>query len=99
MSLVIDGEAGTITVPSATLTSLVTLAVERVDGIRVRRGRRHVEVEIADGRAQVTLELAARYGEILPELARQVQEQVTDALTTMCGVVVETVDVEVEEIE
>jgi uncharacterized alkaline shock family protein YloU len=99
MSLVIEGEAGTSTVPSATLTSLVTLAVEGVDGARVRRGRRHAEVEIADGRARVTLELAARYGEILPQLARQVQEQVTDVLATMCGLVVEAVDVEVEEVE
>jgi len=99
MSLVIEGDAGTITVPSATLTSLVTLAVEGVDGARVRRGRSHAEVEIADGRARVTLELVARYGEILPQLARQVQEQVTDVLATMCGLVVETVDVEVEEVE
>lgn len=99
MSFVVDGERGTITVPAATLAALVTSAVERVDGARVRRRRRHVEVEIAGGRARVSLELVARYGEILPELARQVQEEVTDALTTMCGVVVDAVDVEVEEVE
>jgi len=99
MSLVIEGEAGTITVPSATLTSLVTLAVEGGDGARVRRGRRHAEGEIADGHARVTLELVARHGEILPQLARQVQEQATDVLATMCGLVVEAVDVEVEEVE
>ena len=48
---------------------------------------------------RATLELVARYGDVLPLLARQVQEEVTDVLTTMCGVVVEAVDVEVEEIE
>jgi len=99
VSYVVDGERGTITVPAATLAELVTSAVERVDGVRVRRRRRHVEVEIAGGRARVSLELVARYGEVLPELARHVQEEVTDALTTMCGVVVDAVDVEVEEIE
>ena len=99
MSLVVEGERGTITVTSATLASLVTQAVERVDGARVRRGRRGIDVEVDGGRARVTLDLAARYGEILPELARHVQEEVTDALATMCGVVVDAVDVEVEEIE
>ena len=99
MSVVMEGEAGTITVPTATVTSLVTRAAEHVDGARIRRGRRHVEVEIADARVHVTLELVARYGEILPEVARQVQDRVTDALTTMCGLVVEAVDVEIGEIE
>jgi len=99
VSLVVEGERGTITVTSATLASLVTQAVERVDGARVRRGRRGIDVEVDGGRARVTLDLAARYGEVLPELARHAQEEVTDALATMCGVVVDAVDVEVEEIE
>ncbi|MFY9579891.1 MAG: Asp23/Gls24 family envelope stress response protein [Gaiellaceae bacterium] len=71
MSVVIDGERGTITIPAGALASLVTAAVE----------------------------LVARYGTILPEVAREVQEQVTDALTTMCGMVVDAVDIEVEEVE
>ena len=99
MSVVIDAVRGTVTIPAGTLASLVTAAVERVDGARVRRGRRHLDVEVEDGHARVAVELVARYGTILPEVARAVQEQVTDALTTMCGLVVDAVDVEVEEIE
>ena len=99
MSLVVEAERGAITVPDATLASLVVHASERVDGARLRRGRGHLDIEIANGRARVALELVARYGEVLPELARHVQEEVTDALTTMCGVVVESVDVDVEEVE
>jgi uncharacterized alkaline shock family protein YloU len=99
VSVVVAGEHGTITVPAATLVALVVRAAERVDGARVRRGRRHVEVSISDGRAQVALDVVARYGTILPELARNVQEEVTDALATMCGVIVDAVDVEVEEVE
>ena len=99
MSFVIEGDGGTITVPAATLATLVIRAAERADGARVRRGREHLDVEIADGRMRATLELVARDGDVLPLLARQVQEEVTDVLTTMCGVVVEAVDVEVEEIE
>ena len=99
MSVVIDAERGTVTIPAGTLASLVTAAVERVDGARVRRGRRHLDVEVQGGRARVAVELVARYGSILPEVAREVQEQVTDALTTMCGMVVDAVDIEVEEVE
>jgi len=99
VSLVVEAEHGTVTVPDATLASLVARAAERVDGARVRRGRRGVDIAVADNRAQVTVDLVARYGEVLPELARSVQEEVTDALATMCGVVVEAVDVEVEEVE
>jgi uncharacterized alkaline shock family protein YloU len=99
VSVVINGDRGTITIPAGTLASLVTAAAERVDGARVRRGRRHLDVEVEDGHARVAVELVARYGTILPEVAREVQEQVTDALTTMCGMVVDAVDVEVEEVE
>jgi len=45
------------------------------------------------------LELSARYGLVLPDVAREVQERVTDALVTMCGVGVGSVDVSVEEVE
>ena len=99
MSVVIDGERGTITITAGTLASLVTAAAESVDGARIRRGRRHLDVEVEGGRARVAVELVARYGTILPDVARGIQEQVTDALTTMCGLVVDAVDVEVEEVE
>jgi uncharacterized alkaline shock family protein YloU len=99
MTLVLEGPYGTVTVPAPTLTSLVVQATESVDGIRIRRARRHVEVALIDGHARVSLEVVARYGEVLPELARSVQERVTDALTTMCGVIVESVDIEMGEIE
>jgi uncharacterized alkaline shock family protein YloU len=98
MSFVADGPRGTVTIPDATLSALITRAAELVDGARVRR-RRRVEVELANARAHVTIELAARYGTVLPELARAVQQEVRDALETMCGVEVAAVDVAVEEVE
>jgi uncharacterized alkaline shock family protein YloU len=65
----------------------------------VRRPRRGLEIELADGHARVELELAARIGLVLPDVAREVQERVTGALETMCGLVVDAVDVSVEELE
>jgi uncharacterized alkaline shock family protein YloU len=99
MSFVVDEPQGSITVTPSALAGLVASAAETVEGAHVRRGRRRLDVDLGEGTARVRLELAARYGVVLPELARNVQEQVADALATMCLVEVEAVDVSVEEIE
>jgi uncharacterized alkaline shock family protein YloU len=98
MSYVVDGERGSITVTPAALAGLVMDAAAAVDGAEVRRGRRRLEVDVADGRARVRIELSARYGVVLPELARTVQEHVAAALSSMCRVEVDAVDVSVEEV-
>jgi uncharacterized alkaline shock family protein YloU len=99
MSYVVDATHGTITVTPSALAELVARAVEAVEGAQVRRGRRRLDIEISDGTARVRLELTARYGAVLPELARDVQQQVADALASMCRVDVQAVDVSVEEVE
>lgn len=96
--LVITEPEGAISVPAATLARIVVRAAELVEGARVRRPRRGVDVEVAGGRATVTLRVAARYGSILPQLAEEVQQQVADALGQMCGVEVGSVDVAIEEL-
>jgi uncharacterized alkaline shock family protein YloU len=99
LSYVLSQPQGTITVSSSALADLVTSAAEAVDGAHVRRGRRRLEVDVSDGSARVRLELTARYGLLLPDLARDVQGRVAEALTKMCSLDVEAVDVSVEEIE
>jgi uncharacterized alkaline shock family protein YloU len=96
MSYVVPEDRGSITVTASALTELVVRAAESVGGAEVRRGRRRLDIEVADGHAQVRLELSARYGVVLPALARQVQERVADAVAAMCGVEVDAVDVSVE---
>jgi uncharacterized alkaline shock family protein YloU len=81
------------------LTQIVVRAAEAVEGARVRRPRRKVDVEIEHGRARVDLELTVAYGKVLPDVARDVQRGVVDALTRMCDVTVDAVDVSVEELE
>jgi uncharacterized alkaline shock family protein YloU len=93
------GPGGTITITPAALTNVVVQAAELADGARVRRPRRGLEIAIEDGRVRVALELAARLGVVLPELAREVQERVADALEGMCGLVVDAVDVSVDELD
>ena len=87
-----------VKVTEGALTQIVLRAVEAVDGVRVRRPRRKVDVEIEDGRARVDLELAVAYGRVLPDVARAVQREVADALTRMCDVTVDGVDVSIEEL-
>jgi uncharacterized alkaline shock family protein YloU len=99
MNLVLPEPEGTITVTPSALAGLVIQAAEAVDGVQVRRGRRRLDIDVTPGEARVRLELSARYGLVLPEVARDVQERVADALATMCAVRIGSVDVSVEEVE
>jgi uncharacterized alkaline shock family protein YloU len=96
--LVFRGPDGTVTVTAGALTELVARAARSVDGARVRRPKRSIEIQHESGRASVELELGARYGVALPELARTVQERVAGALAQVSGLEVERVDVVLEEV-
>jgi uncharacterized alkaline shock family protein YloU len=95
----IAAQGGTIRIEADALAGLVVAAAELVDGARVRRPRRGLDVEVDGGRARVSVELAARYGTVLPELAAAVQRSVAAALTGSAGLTVESVDVAIEELE
>lgn len=97
MTIAVVSDEGTVTVTDAALNQIVVQAAETTSGTRVRR-RRHVEVAIAETGTRVQLELAVAYGMVLPDVARDVQERVTAALGTMCGVTVTAVDVTIEEL-
>jgi uncharacterized alkaline shock family protein YloU len=87
-----------VKVTDGALTQIVIRAAEMTEGVRVRRPRRKVAIEIEGGHARATLELTVAYGRVLPEVARDVQREVADALSRMCGVSVDAVDVSVEEL-
>ena len=96
---VLQEDGGSIDVTAGALAQIVQRAVESVEGAHVRRPRRGLDLRLEDGRARVELELAAPYGIVLPDLARDVQERVADALTTMVDLDVEAIDVSIEELE
>jgi uncharacterized alkaline shock family protein YloU len=96
--LVFRGPEGTVTVTAGALTELVARAARSVEGARVRRPKRSIEIRHDDRRASVTLELGASYGVALPELARAVQERVAESLGQVSGLRIERVDVTLEEI-
>jgi uncharacterized alkaline shock family protein YloU len=96
---VLQEPGGTITVSPAALSQVVVGAAESVEGARVRRPRRGLELEVDDGRARVSLELAVRYGLVLPDVAGLVQRRVHEQLGRMCGLATSAVDVSVEELD
>ena len=96
--LVVAGHDGTITVAPAALERLVVRAVESVEGARVRRPKRSVEIAHGDGRATVSFELAVGHDVPAPELARAVQARVAEAVASTSGLEIERVDVTVMEI-
>ena len=96
--LVFRGPEGSITVTAGALTRLVAHAAQGVDGARVRRPKRAVEVTWGEGTASIAVELSARHGVPLPGLAHAVQERVTDAVARVSGLEVDRVDVEIDEV-
>jgi uncharacterized alkaline shock family protein YloU len=87
-----------VRITDTALSQIVTTAAESVDGARVRRPKRRVEIAVADGSARVELELIAPFGAPLQELGGAVQERVAAALRTMCGLEPAAIDVSVEEL-
>jgi len=88
-----------VKVTDGALTQIVVRAVEGVEGVRVRRPRRKIGIVVDQGHVRVDLELAVEYGKVLPEVARDVQREVADALGRMCDFTVDAVDIAVEELE
>jgi uncharacterized alkaline shock family protein YloU len=96
--VLVQEEGGSVRVSEAALSEIVRQAVESVDGARLRKRRRRLGVELEDGRARAELQLVVEYGRVLPEVSAAVQERVAEALSRMCDVEVEAVDVTVEEL-
>jgi len=88
-----------VKVTDGALTQIVVRAAEGVAGVRVRRPRRKAAIEVEGTRARVDLSLAIAYGKVLPDVARDVQREVADALERMCGLAVDVIDVSVEELD
>lgn len=94
----IRGPHGSIRIEGDALSTLVITAAERVEGARVRRPRRGLDVSVAGGTARVELELAAPYGAVLPSVARDVQTNVAAALLDSAGLAA-AVDITIEELD
>jgi hypothetical protein len=96
-ALVFEEEAGRIIVPSQTLATIVSTAVERA-GARVRRyPRRSISFDLSAEGAHVLVGIVAPGDAVFPALAAQVQSSVHETLAQMCQIEHLSVDVTVEE--
>jgi uncharacterized alkaline shock family protein YloU len=93
MTHVVTTAAGTIAVPDGVLLDIAVRAAESRGGVRVRR-RRAIDLEAGI----VRLSVAALRGEPVLEVAERAQEDVAEALWTMCALEAR-VDVHVGELQ
>ena len=97
-ALIFEEEAGRIIVPSQTLATIVSVAVDRA-GARVRRyPRRSVSVDLSGEGTRILVGVIAPSGAVLPELTTRVQSSVHETVALMCELERLSVDVTVEEI-
>ena len=88
---------GTITLDPKALEQLVRHAAEGVDGARVIRSGRGLDIAVGeDGAATAAVVLTAPRGAVLPELGRHVQARIYEALADMLDAPPARVDVTVE---
>jgi uncharacterized alkaline shock family protein YloU len=95
---VLESESGTITITAGALGNVVVGAAELVGGVRVRRPKRALEIAVEGDHARVSLELAVERGQPIHDLARDVQHAVARALTDVCGLEADAVDIAIEEL-
>lgn len=93
------------------LYGIVQLALEEVDGVRPiqpparvgeflgGRRSRGISVEREGGDVWVDLTLAVEYGKVIPKVSVAVQRAVREAVASMTGLAVASVNVAVEEVE
>ena len=91
MRTLVDGTR----ITDAALTQIVVRAAEAVEGVKVKRPRRRLDIDLAAGDARVGLDVTVAYGHVLPDAARAVQERVADALGTMLDVHIRSIDITV----
>ena len=97
-ALVFEEEAGRIIVPSQTLATIVSTAVERA-GARVRRyPRRSISFDLSGDGARVLVGIVAPSDAVFPALTTKVQSSVHETLAHMCELDRLSVDVTVEEV-
>jgi uncharacterized alkaline shock family protein YloU len=87
-----------VKVTDSALAQIVIRAAETVEGVRVKRPRRQLEIDVGGGEVRVVVDVTVEYGHVLPDAAQAVQRRVADALGTMCGLTVRSVDVNVEDV-
>ncbi|HIC95639.1 TPA: Asp23/Gls24 family envelope stress response protein [Candidatus Bipolaricaulota bacterium] len=104
---------GKITISEEVITAIAELAVAEVKGLGEMRGSladqvarifggrgKGVETKLEDdNKVRFSLRVSLQYGQPIPEVARQIQERVSQRVKEMTGLEVSAVDVYIQEIQ
>ncbi len=107
-----DDEAlGTITVAMEVVSTIASMAVEEIKGVRStytsfaggiaerlgsKKNTKGVKIEMKDSSVCADLYIIVDYGIKIPELAWEIQENVKSNIETMTGLTVEKVNIHIE---
>lgn len=92
----IEGVAGMAgTNNSASLADILTRRMSGMAG-NSKNLTKGVKVEVVDGKVNVDVNFIVEYGTPVPEVAKNIQENVKKAIETMSGLNVENIDVHVQ---
>lgn len=83
--VVVEGRRGRIELTGAALASLVVRAAESVPGVRVRRPRRGLDIEVEGQRVTVGIVLGGPLHGVLPDVGEQVQRAIAAAVRASAG--------------
>lgn len=89
----IEGVAGMA--GNNTSNSLADILTRRVNNA-TKNLTKGVKVEVLDGKVKVDVNFVVEYGSPVPEVAKNIQENVKKAIETMSGLIVEEIDVHVQ---
>ena len=89
-------ENGTVNINEDVLLTVAAAAVKDVEGVvSVRSDRKSIRVILGEEKVAVDCGLVVLYGHSVVEIARNVQDAVTNAIESMTGLTVSRVDVNV----
>jgi uncharacterized alkaline shock family protein YloU len=97
-----------ITIAPGVVETIVALAASQVEGVASVRGRSplrkkeaapDVDVALVDGNLTCAVHIIAQYGHVLPQVGKNVQEGIADALDAQMGIRPTDIDVFIDGIQ
>ena len=89
-------ENGTVNINEEVITTIVAAALRDLEGVvTAKNDKKNIRVELGENSVAVDCGLVLLYGHSVVEIAKNVQNAVTNAVESMTGIKVSCVDVNV----
>lgn len=109
--MVHKNEMGTVRLDEEVIASIAGITIEQIQGVAdtvggvsysltgmlgKKTGAKGVRVDIGDNGIAINVSITVKYGHSIPELARKVQQRISEEVRTMTGMKVNSVDIFVQ---